>query len=135
MFEDTKLDNNWKLNQNEAPISEAMDKYARDGALAFHPGAIAEDLQQAASGIDHDPLRPFPDRGEAQDVQVEVLCLFKLFGCPAFQGNMVDPGDHLSASPPDDTKIVTWIRHEWKAGRRCVSQYFRNANIAHWLDK
>ena len=39
MFEDTKLDNNWKLNQNEAPISEAMDKYARDGALAFHtPG-------------------------------------------------------------------------------------------------
>ena len=39
MFEDIRLDNNWKLNQNEAPISEAMDKYARDGALAFHtPG-------------------------------------------------------------------------------------------------
>ncbi|WP_037325664.1 aminotransferase class I/II-fold pyridoxal phosphate-dependent enzyme [Anaerovibrio sp. RM50] len=39
MFEDTKPKSNCKLNQNEAPISEAMDKYARDGALAFHtPG-------------------------------------------------------------------------------------------------
>jgi len=39
MLEDTYRNNNWILNQNEAPISEAMDKYARDGALAFHtPG-------------------------------------------------------------------------------------------------
>ena len=39
MLEDITRENNSKLNQNEAPISEAMDKYARDGALAFHtPG-------------------------------------------------------------------------------------------------
>ncbi|ORT99348.1 Arginine, lysine or ornithine decarboxylase [Anaerovibrio sp. JC8] len=38
MYKDTNS-NNLQINQNEAPISEAMDKYARDGALAFHtPG-------------------------------------------------------------------------------------------------
>ena len=73
-----------------------------EGALGPDPGAVAENLQQAETGIDHDPFRPFTDDGKPEDPQVKILCPGKLFSGAAFQGNMVNAGDHGAFSSSGD---------------------------------
>lgn len=54
-----------ELNQNMAPISEAMEKYARDGALAFHTPGHKQGLGA------HDRLRSLiTDEGLRQEVSL-----------------------------------------------------------------